>query len=362
MNSLNSNKNLIVSTLENAGDIAGWDHYLEQHPHSNIYHERAWQEIFANSFGYKSWLLMVKDAKDGRVQGILPLYLVSTPFQKRLVSVPFRDRGGILWSSEEAFEALVTAAREKAKKLGVNSIELKTISPYSAHLTQKTGLSERMHWIHSEIDLRGMTSEGLWEKIPSRRSGVKQAEQEQLTFEEKTHAPSCLREWYHLYIMTQKRLGIPPFPMKFFANIQKLLSPTGAARFFFVCEEGHPLAAAIILTHKKVGIYGYGASNYTQHLSRPTDYLLFRVLKLLIEEGFETFDMGSDSPKQEGLLFFKRKWSAEQKQIPSYFVDHAPDEALDSSSKKYSLLRKGLSCMPAPILRSIGNLTSKYFG
>jgi hypothetical protein len=78
-----------------------------------------------------------------------------------------------------------------------------------------------------------------------------------------------------------------------------------------------------------------------------------------IVHGCGTFDMGSDAPSQTGLLFFKKRWFADQEPIPSYSLGSGASP--DSSSPRYGMARKIFQHLPRSVLRLTGHAT-KYFG
>ena len=80
--------------------------------------------------------------------------------------------------------------------------------------------------------------------------------------------------------------------------------------------------------------------------------MLFQVMRFLIERRISMFDMGSDSPLQESLLFFKRKWLAQQAAIPHY--NFGATMRLDSSDAHYRFARRIFSLMPLPVLTRLG--------
>lgn len=337
--------------------------YIDQHIDSTVYHTLAWRKISSQSFGYKSWLLVALTPSNERIVGTLPLFLVRSPFSRRLVSVPFRDRGGPLWSSPEAFVALVKRAQGLAAQHGARFLQLKSIKPYPTDFIEACNLQERWYWINSAIDLQGLDQAVLWKKIGQKtRNMIRQAEGAHLKFRDVTELDYALIAWYKLHLITQKRLGIPPFPKKFFQNLLHELGRDKGAKLFIVEQNNEPLAATIILLHRQTAIYGYSSSATTAQHLRPNDFLLFNVFNWLLDNDYSEFDLGSDAPGQTGLLFFKKKWMARQRQIPAYTSGQYVHALSDSSDSHYLHLRKILSCVPLPLLRLLGNAVTKYFG
>lgn len=353
----------VTSVGADSDDLIGWRQYIASHPDSTVYHSLAWRTIFERSFGYRSWLLLARDTGSGAVQGILPLYLVASPFARRLVSVPFRDRGGPLWDTPGAFRALIAEAKRIAVKLEVKSIELKSVKPYPKELTDQHDLVERLYWIHSSVELGGRNVDNCCEGIgPKTRNMIRQAQNQGLTFDDSANAPACLDDWYRLHLLTQKHLGLPPFPRVFFETMLRELGRESACVVFRVRSAQETVAATILLLHKNCAIYGYSASNTRLRQYRPNDLMFFGTIRWLVRNGYAQFDLGSDAPSQSGLLFFKRKWLAAQCEVPSYSFGAADHELSDSSAGRYALLRKGFRILPLAITPAVGRLITRYFG
>jgi hypothetical protein len=351
-----------VSNLEEVNQESVQE-YLDRHADSTVYHTMAWRRIFCESFGYQSFFLVAQSPADGRIVGTLPLYLIRSPFSCRLVSVPFRDRGGPLWSSPEAFLALIERTRSLAEQHGAKFCQLKSLKSYPPQLVLAGNLAERWYWINSTIDLQGLNKTILWQKIGQKtRNMIRQAETAHLTFRDGTDSAHGLTVWYKLHLLTQKRLGIPPFPKKFFRHILQELGPSGAVKLFIVEQNNEPLAATLVLLHRQTAIYGYSSSATTAQHLRPNDFLLFNVFNWLLDNDYGEFDLGSDAPGQTGLLFFKKKWLAKQTQIPVYTSGHYLHAISDSSGRAYLPLRRVLGYAPVSLLRVLGNRVTKYFG
>lgn len=352
--------NLSVEAIA-SGAASEWQRYVQSHPLSTIYHSFGWRRIFGETFGYRSWYLVARDGAG--IVGCLPLFLVRSPMAKRLVSVPFRDRGGVLWSTPAALSALIEAAKRIAQEEKASYLELKTITPYPEDVVEQNGLAEHRYWIRSSVDLRPLNADIFWEKIgPKTRNMIRQAEGAGLAFRDETGERDAVLTWYTLFLETQKRQGLPPFPRHFFRLMFEELAPSGEARLFVVRRGSEALSATIILMQKKTAIYGYSASAGGGRAFRPNDFMLFSAARWLMEHGYDELDLGSDAPSQQSLLFFKRKWLAEHSVVPVYTFGRYSRAESDSSDARYRVVRKAFQYLPAPVLRLVGAATCRFFG
>ncbi len=358
-----SNTVTVRSLNDSLVDTQRWDNYVQHHPKATLYHTKAWGTILEKSFGYRSWYFIAEDLNSGQVLGCLPLFLVQSPLSRRLVAIPFRDRGGPLWSSPEAFSELIRTACQILKQVNTSYLELKTITPFPTNLVQSNNLSENLYWVNSYTDLHLLNREQLWSKIGSKtRNMIRQAEKQGLTFNDMTESIDGATNWYQLHLVTQKSLGLPPFPLKFFQLMFEELRKINGIKLFVVKQAEQPVAATLLLLFKQTGIYGYSSSNPMTKGLRPNDFMIFNCMTWLIEQGFTEFDLGSDAPSQKGLLFFKKKWLAQQRTIPTYTLGQANSVIADSSAPHYALVRKGFQYLPTSVLRLAGTMITKYFG
>jgi hypothetical protein len=360
---VSSGLDISVKAIGSGGaDGEDWEAYVKSQPAGTVYHRLAWRRIFGEGLGYPGWMLLARD-QHGAVAGALPLYLVRGLRGRKLVAVPFRDRGGVLWDCPEAFVALVGEARRIGAEHGARAVQLKSIEPYPGELARQMELVETRYWVNSRVDLAryagGDLLEGLGQKV---RNMVRQASRQGLQAAVVEPDARGRDEWYDLHLRTQRKLGLPPFPFDFFRLMLDGLGTAGALRLCVVREGEKAVAACILLLHGRTAIYGYSASDPERQHSRPSDLMLYTAMQWLAVQGYAVFDLGSDAPSQEGLLFFKRKWLAAQASIPSYASGEVDAELSDSSAPRYRLARAALRFMPLPVLGSVASRFVRYFG
>jgi hypothetical protein len=88
----------------------------------------------------------------------------------------------------------------------------------------------------------------------------------------------------------------------------------------------------------------------------PSESMFWHTIEWAAGHAFKVYDFGADSPLQEGLLRFKRKWGGVPTPLVSYF--HAAHSAkipsADSSDPKYGYLRRTWAQFPLPVSRALG--------
>lgn len=339
-------------------DLAEWDRYATSHQRSTVYHLSPWARIFGDALGYRSWLLIAKTGAGGTC-GILPLYLVRGLAGRRLVAVPFRDRGGPIFDSPAALTALLRYAGELARREQAGML-LKSLDPLPQDAVT-LDLARRDHWIHSRMPITDLTRDALWERIGNKnRNMVRQAQKSGLIAVCATSAPGAAERWHSLHVQTQRRLGVPPFPLRFFTLMLDALAPSGSIELVEIRNREVPCAATVLFFHRDTCIYGYSASSAAGQRLRANDLMLFEAIALAADRKLACFDFGSDSPSQKSLLFFKSKWGAEQNVIPVYASQDVG--VTDSSDVKYALARMVFRAMPPAVLSWLGSRVVKRFG
>lgn len=343
--------------------ILKWQDYVARSPNATIYHDVAWRDVFHRSLHYRSYYLTAMDAQ-GVVSGVLPLFRVPSLLGRpKLVSIPFRDRGGVVADDAEVLLALVGAAERLRRELSASVLELKTITPYSDAVVERTGLQRTDHWVHSEVETAGLAGHDLMRMLGEKtRNMIRQAQNAGLAVENSA-GEGALEDWMSIYRASQHHLGLPAFPRTFFDSMLRLLGAYDKARLLVVRDrQKSPMAACIVFVDKQRLIYGYSASTTAGREARANDLMLFHLLEWACANGIRWFDLGSDSPLQEGLLFFKRKWRAKQKTIPTYRLGENGAVENDSSSARFDLARRAVRMLPERAAHVVTAPLVRFFG
>lgn len=324
-------------------DWKEWDEFVRRHPDASIYHLSDWARVLKRGLGYVEKSLALRDP-EGRIVAVVPLFEVKGLTSRRLVGVPFRDRGGVLAASADAEREAYVAVRHAAKGAGVSSVALKSCSTVNEEVARAEGFSVSRYWVHSVMPLQ---QGDLWDRVGKKnRNMVRQAERNALTFEWR-RGPEHAGVWHDLHRATQSRLGVPVFPRALFEAI--LDEGREWARFLVILGPKGPVAGGLFFAFARRYVYGYSASTLEGQEMRANDLMLFEALREAERSGAQWFDFGSDSPKQESLLAFKKKWGAAQSLTTVLSIPASDEERNDSSSGLYSLARGVGRLLPPPL-------------
>jgi serine/alanine adding enzyme len=345
-------------------DFKAWDEYVRQHPHSTIYHTSAWLSLLQEAFGYTAHSLLMVDR--GKIIGGLPLWGVKGFGEKRLVSSPFRDRGGVLTESGRDPSPLINGAITLCTQKRYSHLLLKQDEALDSTIASRDQLDETKYWVTTRIDL-SPGPDSLWKGLKNNAIGpVKQARKSGVTVRAATRLED-MSSFYRVFLANRKKLGIPCFAPGFFSGMWLKLCEENLARLFLAEKGGRTLAGILLLLHRETVIDGYAASLPDFYELRPNDLLVWEAIQWAAQAGYHVFDFGADSPKQKGLLAFKKKWGGVHYPMHHYFYfrnrrSHGSMRILDSSEMKYSRIRNVLSRLPTPLFQLISRMVVSRFG
>jgi FemAB-related protein (PEP-CTERM system-associated) len=336
-------------------DSAACEAFVEAHPGGNIYHSPAWTAVTQEGLGHCPFYLKATDGA-GRITGVLPLFLVKGITGRRLVSVPMRDRGGLLALDRVSGRALLAQAVDLSHGLRCAYLELRSLDEFDAELASEFGLLVTRHWITTRVDLSPGV-ERLWKALDKNaiRWAINKASRTGMTFED-DESEAGIDLFYDLFVRTRTHMGIPPFPKSLFTAIWRHLIAEGKGKLFVVRKQGVPVNAMINLLSGNTFVPAYAAPQNEWRKSYPSEFMIWHSIRWAAERGFTSYDFGADSPHQTGLLQFKKKWGGVQ--YPVSYVYHLNGRSkppnFDSSSGAYAAVRRIWRRFPLPLSRGLG--------
>lgn len=338
-----------------------WDQFIEKHPGSSIYHTSSWLNLLQDTFGYSQKGLLLLDGD--RVIGGLPIFEVKGFWGRRLVSSPFRDRGGLLVNQGIDPASLIKTAVNMCLDGKYDFLLIKEDRPLESNILGAQALREDRSWITTTVDLT-LGREGIWKRLKNNAIGpVKQAERFGITIRF-ADSVKDIKIFYSIFLKNRRRLGIPAFSEKFFIEMWNKIFLKEKAKLLIAQKNDVSIGGMIVFLHKNIVIDAYAASNSEYRALRSNDLLVWKALEWSINNGYTVFDFGADSHYQKNLLAFKRKWIGIHKPMCYYFLLNKTQNInmMDSSDKRYLLIRKIVSRLPLPIFRILSDLSVSHFG
>lgn len=337
-----------------------WERFVETHPRAGIYHSLAWRAVTCDGLGHDPRYLCAKNGS-GDVVGVLPLFDVKGFGGRRLVSVPMRDRGGPVGRDPGIERDLLVAAIDLARELDAGYLDVRTLNPLAEETITDLPLLHQQYWVTSRVDLRG-GSDAAWKSMHQRaRQGVRKATEQRVVVEMDSSREAVGR-FFDAFVQARTALGIPPFPRVFFDAIWRHLISAGRANLFIASDGPTIMNGLINLLSKDTVIAAYAAQRRTSIKLFSAELIYWQTIAWGAKERFATFDFGADSPAQEGLMAFKRKFGATSTVMSAYYFlyrSKAPPN-FDSSTGSYVLARRLWSWLPDSLSRVGGAWVTRH--
>lgn len=324
-------------------DCREWDQFVTAHPHGSPFHLTGWKKSIEATFRYRPHYMAA--VEDGRIRGVLPLFLVKNPLMgKVLISSPFAVYGGILADSPEVRDAIARELKTVAERLQVQHAELR-----NAYAEQCAGFDKLIRYVTFTQQI-GPDSETILASIPRKtRYMVRKA----LRFPFAMQTVSDLRGFDELYSANLRRLGTPSFPSKHFRELQKNFGD--ALDVKEVQLEGKTVAAVMSFYFRDQILPYYGAADPAYNEYAPSNFMYFELMRWAGSNGYRMFDFGR-SKKESGSFDFKAHWGMEVKELP-YEVLLIKRKTLPNFSPnnpRYERFIKLWQKLPLPITRILG--------
>ena len=222
------------------------------HPLGWITHSSGWKKVLEVSFAHMSgFYLALTDHTGTRIKAGLPLFKVENWLTgKSLISTPFATLSDPLVSSCEDMEKLTNAAIQLAYELGASPIEIRTFA--SSSLIRDKRFSRHNNYKTHSLQLDSNPTQLM---ASFHRSCVRQKIQQTIRNNvclKLGENETDLQQFYKLYVMTRRRLGLPPQPYLFFKMIWETFYPANQVMLLIAEQEGKPLPACFF-SNSKIG-------------------------------------------------------------------------------------------------------------
>lgn len=298
-----------------------YDAYVASRPESLFFHRFAWRDAVVAAYG-ETPCYLAASSDDGRLSGVLPLFLVSGLFgKKRLLSLPHAPAAGLLANHPEASAALTVEALRLSREL----VGGRMIWREPPALDPSPGWAGTATY---RLSLPG-DIESLWKRLRSElRNRVRKAEKTGVTVAE---GRELLPGFYRVYERHMLELGTPPHPPVFFET----LADAEPSRVVVSLANlgGKPVAAMIRTRHADVVTAVWVSSLSRAKAACPVNLLYWHALKTSVEQGVAVFDFGRGR-SGSGPTIFKIRHGA----VPHPLTNHSWPENSSAQEKTDSPL------------------------
>ena len=332
-----------------------WKAFTDHRPDASVFHRVEWLQALKACYGYTP-LALSSSPPDGPLANALLLCEVRSLLTgNRYVSLPFSDHCEPLVSHPEEIDLLVANLADTVDQRRWKYLEIRPLlrSPGSQ---KRLGLSNTYHF--HRLDLRH-SEEVLFKRFhkDSVQRKIRRAERESLRYEEGA-SETLLTRFYKLLIMTRRRHGLPPQPLKWFRSLIAFMGQNLKIR---VALKGEiPVASILTICDKKTMVYKYGCSDARFNNLGGTALLFWNAIREARANGIEELDMGRSDTDNSGLVVFKEHWGAERSVLNYWRYPAQAAASKPESAIKYT--KQLISIAPDVSLAMLGDLLYRHIG
>ncbi len=255
--------------------------------------------------------------------------------------------------NQQIARSLLSASAELARNVKAEYIEVRE-PPLLTENLQAAKYNRSQEYVTFRIDLTKGTKQ-LWKCLNKKtRNAVRKAEKSGLTLRTATEA-NQLRDYYRLYLQTQKRLGSPPHSYQLFQNLFETFSQSGKVSIRIGYYSKKPIAGVILFMHDERIFWWNNAADTRYRRLNPTNLLLWNVIEWGAERNFRAMDMGR-TRRNTTIHHFKSGWGGHEVPIHDYvcFLTSRKRKLPDPSQTKFQYVSKAWSLLPISVSKRIG--------
>ncbi|MFN7928765.1 MAG: FemAB family XrtA/PEP-CTERM system-associated protein [Blastocatellia bacterium] len=332
-------------------DAQKWDAFVQHFPAATFCHWSGWGRVIERVWQHKPYHLLAES--NGEVQGVLPLFHVkSRLFDSLLVSSPNAVYGGVVAATEEARQALLAEAKQLAKRLQVDYLEMRDTREASVdrELQRKDLYFTFAHPITTDED-------ALMKTFPRDiRTMIRKGAKNGLVAE--LGRENLLDEFYEVYATSLRNLGTPVFPKRLFAEFLREFPQ--ASDILMIRHEGK-VAGSVFSFYFRDTVMPYYAGAYADfYRAGINNFMYWELMRSAAARGYTRFDFGR-SKTGTGAYEFKRGWGMEATPLPYHFYLVRAQEMpnLNPTNPKFELMIKVWKQLPLSVTKMVGPIIVK---
>ena len=331
-----------------------------RHPFGWICHLSGWKRFIEESFPRirGTYFILVNNSQED-IEAALPVFVENKLLSsRRFVSIPYATLCDPLVSSGADMKSLLEAASNYFSGMKYSHMEFRTF--LSDSMMGNLGLRRCCNYIHHYLPLCPDPQE--LKKTFQKKMRQQLANIEQLGLKSRLAADcSDLDAFYHLYLKTRKRLGLPPQPYFFFRNLWDEFIPANRMEILLVSMNEKTIGGLLFLKFKKRMSADYLGIDDEYRDAGPERFLFWEAIKRACQEGYGVFDFGRAYLSNKSLIRFKGHWGTKTMELPQYYYPEATTIRPREESESYRIVRSICRKMPEPILRATGSLLYRFW-
>lgn len=338
-----------------------WDAFVESHPFGWLCHLSGWKQVLEKSFAHIHGHCIVL-TRDGAIRAGMPIFEVrSRLLGNRLVSIPYATLCDPLVSSREEMAGLFSKALDLSKDLGTSSIEIRTM--LSGSYVKDDRCSSAPFFKHHFIPL-DRPPESLSKSFHRTcvRQRITRSKQSSIDISRGATA-SDVDEFYSLYLMSRKQLGLPPQPVAFFRALFDTFHPQRRVAMLFARKDGLAIGSLILFKFNSRVSCEFAVWNEKYIGISPLHGLFWEAIQAAYREGFKIFDFGRTSPDNHTLMDFKNRWGTQVIDLPIFCYPKNNSACITNKMLMAKrIVREVCRAVPDPIFEAFGKFLYRHMG
>jgi hypothetical protein len=298
---------------------SSWDNFVIMHPRGRFSYLIGFKKTVEAVYGLEPdyWLYSVR----GHLQAVFPSFFhQSLIYGKRLLSQPFSEYGGLLFSPDldrlekqkilTKFPAVIARSREKRP---FDYVEVRCFADGQG--LEKSLFKKESLYSYGILPLR--KNMNLWGGVDrSVRKNIKKAGRWGLKLEEGKSAEDIASKFYPLHLKSMKRLGSPPHPLTYFLSLHKNLEKHMK---LWLAKFGDTTISALLGWAVGQSVHITDIASDEKYFSlRGNDFLHFELLQWAVANDFGWFDFGP--VRYPGQEQYKKKWGIELHEYSCFYL------------------------------------------
>ncbi|HEY3181000.1 MAG TPA: FemAB family XrtA/PEP-CTERM system-associated protein [Casimicrobiaceae bacterium] len=353
------------ATLEHAVRVAGsvsvrryetheaekWEAFVAQCRDATFFHRIGWRDLIEDVFGHRCHYLVAE--RDGRWSGVMPLAVIrSRLFGHALVSLPFAVYGGPAADDRESARALVSAACNFARTLGVDYLEVRNTQTLCSEWPRQDLYVTFRKAILPDVEANMLA-------IPRKqRAMVRKGIKNGLSSEIDASAD----RFFALYADNVHRHGTPPFPRRYFARLIEVFG--NACEVQTVLDaKGTPVSSVLSFYFRDEVLPYYAGDTSAARDLAANDFKYWELLRRACERGVRVFDYGR-SKRGTGSYDFKKNWGFEATPLAYEYQllnrKRVPEN--NPLNPKYAAFIAIWRRLPRPVANALGPMIVRNLG
>jgi len=329
-----------------------WLAFVRTHPDATTFHHPAWMDLVADTYGYRPFVLTLRDSGGEVAAGIPLLEVRSRLTGSRFVSLPFTDHCPPLARDADSLARFSAGFAEWSASAGAARLEIRGTMPEAPGvLASVVGVR---HVLPLDVDSRQN-----WVRFkPSSSQAVRKALREGVEVR-LTRSRDGLRAFYRLHCLTRRKLGVPVQPARFFEGLWRKVIQQNLGYVLLAYRSEQPIAGAVVLTWNGHLILKYTASDPSQLRFRPNNLVVWTAIDWGCRNSCRQMDFGKTDLDDRGLRDFKAGWASTELPLRYSYVGTAPPRRGTGFARRTA--SRMIRVSPPIVARGVGELFYRYF-